>query len=195
MTTKLVRLVILAAAIATLVPSCTTNDPVTRKNAANASASQIARDSRAALASLYAQNSGARALSKGTKGVFVFPSITRAGFIFGGQAGNGAMFRNDGSIVGYYQTTSASYGLQAGVQKFSYALFLMDDASLDKVNRSGGWDIGSSPSLVIVNRGMGTSLNTTNINRGTYAFFFNQHGLMAGLDLQGSKITPISPRK
>ncbi len=195
MNTKLIRLIILAVATCALAPSCTTNDPVTRTNAANASASQIARDSRAALASLYAQNSGARALAKETKGVFVFPSITRAGFIFGGQAGNGAMFRNDGSIVGYYQTTSASYGLQAGVQKYSYALFLMDDESLEKVNRSGGWDIGSSPSLVIMNRGMAASLNTTSINKGTYAFFFNQHGLMAGLDLQSSKITPITPRK
>ena len=119
MSTKLIRFFILVAAICALVPSCTTNDPVTRANAVNASASQISRDSRAALASLYAQNPGARALAKGAKGVFVFPSITRAGFIFGAQAGNGAMFRNDGSIVGYYQTTSASYGLQIGVQKFS----------------------------------------------------------------------------
>ncbi|MCE9518523.1 MAG: lipid-binding SYLF domain-containing protein [Verrucomicrobia bacterium] len=185
----------MAAATATLVPSCTTNDPITRSNAAHASASQITRDSRAALASLYARNAAARSLAKGAKGIFVFPAITRAGFVFGGQAGNGVMFRNDESIVGFYQTTAASYGLQIGVQKFSYALFLMDDESVQKVNRSGGWDIGSSPSLVIVNRGMAGSLNTTNINKGTYAFFFNQQGLMAGLDLQGSKITPISPRR
>jgi lipid-binding SYLF domain-containing protein len=194
MNSKLIRFFIMAAAICAFVPSCTTNDPVTRTNAAHASASQITRDSRAALASLYAQNASARSLAQGAKGIFIFPSITRAGFIFGGQAGNGAMFRNDESIVGFYQTTSVSYGLQIGAQKFSYALFLMDDESVQKVNRSGGWDIGSSPSLVIVNRGAAGSLNTTNINKGTYAFFFNQHGLMAGLDLQGSKITPISPR-
>jgi lipid-binding SYLF domain-containing protein len=28
-----------------------------------------------------------------------------------------------------------------------------------------------------------------------YAFFFDQKGLMAGLGLQGSKITPQSPEK
>ena len=103
------------------------------------------------------------------------------------------MFRNDGSISGFFQTTSASWGLQAGVQTFGYALFLMDDGAVRNVNRSGGWEIGGSPSLVIVDRGMATSLTTTSINSGTYAFFFNQTGLMAGLGLQGSKITRINP--
>jgi lipid-binding SYLF domain-containing protein len=69
----------------------------------------------------------------------------------------------------------------------------MDNDAIRNVNRSGGWDIGGSPSLVIVDRGMATSLNTTNINSGTFAFFFDQRGLMAGIGLQGSKITRINP--
>jgi lipid-binding SYLF domain-containing protein len=83
--------------------------------------------------------------------------------------------------------------LQAGVQKFSYALFLMDDAAVRNINRTGGWELGSSPSLVVVDRGMAASLSTTTINSGTYAFFFDQRGLMAGLGLQGTKITRIHP--
>jgi lipid-binding SYLF domain-containing protein len=191
---KLIPLALIVAT-ATLVPSCTTNDPVTRTNAANSSAAQISRDARAALDLLYAQNPGARALGNHAKAVLVFPSITRAGFIVGGQVGNGAMFQSDGSISGFYQTTAASWGLQAGIQSFGYALFLMDDDALQNVNRSGGWEIGSSPTLVIVDRGMATSLTTTSINSGTYAFFFNQRGLMAGLGLQGSKITRIHPQR
>lgn len=188
----LTRLVIIAAGL-TLVPSCATNDPVTRTNAANTSASQLSRDSRAALTSLYSQNPGARALGRNARAILVFPSITRAGFVFGGQAGNGTMFRNDGSVAGHFQTTSASWGLQAGVQRFGYALFLMDDGAVRNVNRSGGWDIGGSPSLVIADRSMATSLTTTTINQGTFAFFFDQRGLMAGLGLKGSKITRINP--
>ena len=69
---------------------------------------------------------------------------------------------------------------------------MMDDEAFHNLNRSDGWDIGSSPSLVVVDRGIATSLTTT-INKGTYAFFFNQRGLMAGLGLQGSKITRIYP--
>jgi len=191
MNTKLLRLtVILAAALA---PGCATHDPVTSTNAAHASASRITEDSRAALASLYAQSHSAKALGERARAVLVFPNVTRAGFVFGGQAGNGAMLRRDGSVSGFYQTASASWGLQAGVQRFGYALFLMDDAAVRDLNRSGGWDIGGSPSLVVVDRGMATQLSTTTINRGTYAFFFDQRGLMAGLGLQGTKITRINP--
>ena len=187
------RLALVAAATFALLPGCATNDPITRTNAANTSASQLTRNSRTALASLYSQNAGARALGRNAKAIVVFPSITRAGFVFGGQAGNGTMFRNNGSVAGHFQTTSASWGLQAGIQTFGYALFLMDEDAIRNVNRSGGWEIGSSPSLVVVDRGMAASLSTTSINRGTYAVFFDQRGLMAGLGLQGSKITRINP--
>lgn len=193
MNTPLPRLAVLLFVALTFAPGCAPNDPVTRTNASNASAAQISRDSRQALASLYSQNRGAKALGAKARAVIVFPSVTRAGFVVGGQAGNGAMLRRDGSVSGFYQTASASWGLQAGVQRFGYALFLMDDAAVRNVNRSGGWEIGGSPSLVIVDRGMATSLTTTTINSGTYAFFFDQRGLMAGLGLQGTKITRINP--
>lgn len=195
MKTTLIRLAIFTAATFAFVPSCATNDPVTRTNAANTSASQLSRDSRAALASLYSQNSGARALGGRARAIVVFPSVTRAGFVFGGQAGNGTMFRNDGSVAAYFQTTSASWGLQAGIQSFGYALFLMDEEAIRNINRSGGWEVGLSPSLVIVDQGMASSLTTTSANRGTFAFFFDQRGLMGGLGLQGSKITRINPQR
>jgi lipid-binding SYLF domain-containing protein len=71
----------------------------------------------------------------------------------------------------------------------------MDNEAVRNVDRSGGWEIGSSPSLVVVDKGMATSLTTATINKGTYAFFFNQRGLMGGLGLQGSKITRIHPQQ
>lgn len=156
---------------------------------------QIARDAKAALSSLYAQNPGARALGRNAKGVLVFPSVVKGGFIIGAQGGNGAMIRDTGKVSGFYQTAAASYGLQAGVQEFGYALFLMDDQAFRELNRSGGWEVGGSPSLVIVDKGMATSFTTTTISHGTYAFFFNQRGLMGGLGLQGSKITRIYPQR
>lgn len=194
MIAKTIALTLASATILATVPSCV-NDPITRANGAASSASQISRDSRAALRSLYAQNPAARALGQKAKGVLVFPAIVKGGLIFGAQAGNGAMIRDTGEISGFYQTTAASYGLQAGIQEFGYALFLMDDDAFRNINRSGGWEIGSSPSLVVVDKGMATSLTTTTINKGTYAFFFNQRGLMGGLGLQGSKITRIQPGK
>lgn len=192
MTPKLILPAIVAAAVA-LLSGCATSGPVTRLNASRSSAAQIERDSQAALSSLYAQNPRSKELGAKAKAVLIFPSVTRAGFIVGGQGGNGALFRGDGSTGGYFQTVSASWGLQAGVQRFGYALFLMDDNAVRNLNRSGGWEIGSSPSLVIVDRGRASSMTTTSINRGTYAFFFDQRGLMAGTGLKGTKITRINP--
>jgi lipid-binding SYLF domain-containing protein len=160
---------------------------------ASASASAIASDSRAALNSLYRQNPKARSLGARAKGVLVFPNVTKGGFMLGGMGGNGALVRSDGSIRDYYQTGGLSYGLQAGVQKYGYALFLMDNEAFANLNRTNGWEIGSSPSLVVVDEGRAASLSTATINKGTYAFFFNQRGLMGGLGLQGSKITRINP--
>jgi lipid-binding SYLF domain-containing protein len=193
MNIRLIALCIASAAINAL-PSCTT-DPITRTNSATSSASKISHDSRAALKSLYAQNPAARAIGKQAKGVLVFPSVVKGGLIVGAQAGNGAMIRDSGEISGFYQTTAASYGLQAGVQEFGYALFFMNDAAYRSVSRGGGWEIGSSPSLVIVDKGVATSLTTTTLDKNMYAFFFDQRGLMGGLGLQGSKITRIQPQQ
>ena len=194
MKSKAIALAIASAATFAFVPGCA-NDPITQANGAASSASKISRDSRAALKSLYAQNPAARALGAKAKGVLVFPSIVKGGFVVGAQAGNGAMIRDTGEISGFYQTAAASYGLQAGIQEFGYALFLMDDDAFANINRSGGWEIGSSPSLVVVDEGVATSLTTATMNKSTYAFFFNQRGLMGGLGLQGSKITRINPQQ
>jgi lipid-binding SYLF domain-containing protein len=194
MKAQTLALVIASAAIPALVPSCT-NDPITQANGATSSASRISRDSRAALKSLYAQNPAARALGKKAKGILVFPSIVKGGLIVGAQAGNGAMIRDTGEISGFYQTAGASYGLQAGAQEFGYALFLMDDSAFRSLNSSGGWDIGSSPSLVVVDKGMAGTLTTTTLDKSTYAFIFNQKGLMGGIGLQGTKITRIQPKQ
>ena len=169
------------------------NDPVTNINAASVNPRQLAADSRSALKQLYAKNAAARRMGPKAKGILVFPNITKGGLMVGGMAGNGALIRPDGTIHDFYQTAGASYGLQAGVQRYGYALFLMDDSAFANINRSSGWEVGSSPSLVIVDEGMAASLSTTTLNKSTYAFFFNQRGLMGGLGLQGSKITRIQP--
>ena len=42
--------------------------------------------------------------------------------MFGGQIGEGALFRG-GKVNGFYNSVAASYGLQVGAQVFGYALF------------------------------------------------------------------------
>lgn len=157
------------------------------------STQNIARDSRAALQNLYAHNPEAKYLAARAKGILVFPDIVKAGFLVGAQYGSGgALFKNN-TIVDYYNIIAASYGLQAGVEASSYALFFMDNESLSYLNRSEGWEIGIGPSIVVVDKGVAASLTTTTAKEGVYAYIFDQKGLMAGISLQGSKISRINP--
>jgi lipid-binding SYLF domain-containing protein len=157
-----------------------------------ASAREINRKSRAALQNLYDSTPGARSLGDSATAVLVFPDIVKAGFIFGAQFGEGTLFSH-GKTLGYYSTSAASYGLQAGVQKFGYALFFMTEGDLAYLRKSEGWEIGVGPSIVIVDQGMAKNLTSTTLRKGVYAFVFAQKGLMAGIGLQGTKIIRIHP--
>jgi lipid-binding SYLF domain-containing protein len=155
-----------------------------------ASAAEIDRDVTAALRKLYASTPKAKELAAVAKGILVFPGIVKAGFLVAGQYGEGAL-RVGGKTVGYYSTVAASYGYQAGAQKFGYALFFMTESAMQYLDKSDGWELGSAPSVVVVDQGAASGLSTSTLQSDMYAFFFSQKGLMAGLGLQGSKITKI----
>ena len=156
------------------------------------SASAIDRNAQAALARLYQNTPGAKALADKAVAVLIFPTIVKGGFIFAGQFGDGAL-RRKGRTVAYYRSLAASYGFQAGIQAFGYVLFFMDDASLQYLNASDGWELGVGPSLVVLDAGFGKNLSTTTLQSGVYAFIFDQTGLMGGIGIQGTKITRINP--
>lgn len=155
-------------------------------------AAEIDQEVQLALEKLYAGSPSALEFSKVSKGTLVFPDVVKAGLIIGGQYGEGALLVN-GVTIGYYNTVAASYGLQAGAQSFGYAMFLMTDEALNYLQKSEGWEIGVGPTVVVVDKGAAGSMTTSTAKEDIYAFFFDQKGLMAGLGLQGSKITPITP--
>ncbi len=153
---------------------------------------EIDSDVNAALKTLFNSTPAARNLASRAKAILIFPDIVKGGFIFGLQYGEGALVTR-GRTLGYYSTVSASYGFQAGIQSFGYALFLMNDSALSYLNSSGGWELGVGPSIVIADAGTAKALTTTTARDDIYAFFFQQAGLMAGAGLQGTKITQIFP--
>ena len=157
-----------------------------------ASASAIDRDARASLADLYKNTPGSKALADKAVAVLVFPNIVKGGFIIAGQFGDGAL-RKNGKTVAYYRSLAASYGFQAGVQAFRYVLFFMDDASLQYLDNTAGFELGVGPSLVVLDEGFGKNVSTTTLQKGVYAFIFDQKGLMGGMGIQGTKITRINP--
>jgi lipid-binding SYLF domain-containing protein len=82
-----------------------------------ASADDLTGDSRRALQQLVAQNPAAAKCKSRAVAVLVFPDVVKAGFIFGAQGGQGILFVR-GRPNGRYRTVAASYGLQAGVQRY-----------------------------------------------------------------------------
>ena len=157
-----------------------------------ASAAQLDRDATRALQNLYASQPRARKLGDHAKAILIFPKIIKGGLIIGGQSGDGVL-RVAGRSQAYYNISAASFGLQAGGQTFSYAMFFMNEAAVQYLAKSDGWAIGSGPSVVVMDKGKAASLTSTTLTKDVYAFPFGQHGLMAGLGLEGSKITTIHP--
>ncbi|CAG0944701.1 lipid-binding SYLF domain-containing protein [Geobacter sp.] len=185
---KHIRLVIAALILALAVPSL-----MNATTALAASMAEIDRDVDSALQKLYESTPAAKALSEKATAILVFPSIIKGGLVIGGQYGEGAL-REQGKTSGYYRSVALSYGLQAGAQTFGYALFFMNKEALDYLNKSEGWEVGVGPSIVVVDMGAAKSLTTTTAKDDIYAFFFDQRGLMAGIGLQGTKITRIEPK-
>jgi len=178
---KLLWRAVLTAAILCTVPITASAD----------SAAQLKSDAQKALQTLFAKSASARTLGQTAKAILVFPAITKGGFIVGGQYGEGVLIKS-GKVAGYYNTVAASYGLQAGLQKYGYAMFFMPTKAVNYLDKSGGWELGTGPSIVVVDVGAAGSLSTTTARSDVYAFFFSQQGLMAGIGLQGTKITKIN---
>ncbi len=90
-------------ALALVTPSMTT------RPALAASAAEINKEANAALVKLYEKHPDAKKLAAQAKAILIFPSIYKAGFMFGAQYGEGVL-RRGGKSVGYYNTVAASYG-------------------------------------------------------------------------------------
>lgn len=156
-------------------------------------AENLDRESRNALNKLYAQVPAAKALGQKATAILVFPKVTKAGLMVGGQYGEGTLLKG-GKSAGHYSTTGVSYGLQAGAQTYGYAMFFMNENALRQLDKTDGFEVGVGPSVVVMDEGKAKSTSTTTMKDDIYAFIFGQKGLMAGLGLQGNKISPIKPK-
>lgn len=170
---------------------CTGGIFIDINSAVAATADKIDRDAQRTLMLLYEKTPKAKELGEKAKAILVFPGIAKGGFIVGGQYGEGVLLK-DGNPSAYYNTVQLSYGLQAGIEKYGYVLFFMSDSAMGWLDRSAGWELGTGPTIVVVDSGIAKNLTTTTLQSQIYAFFINSKGLMAGLGLQGTKITKIN---
>ena len=156
-----------------------------------ASADDLNQDASQTLKNLFKTHPEAELLAKNARATLVFPKIIKAGLVFGGSYGEGVMMQG-GKASGYYSSVSASWGWQAGAESYSYVVFLMNDKSLDYLEKSKGWEIGVGPTVVAVNEGLAKNITSTTIKDDAYAYILDQQGLMASLSIEGTKISRIN---
>lgn len=161
------------------------------QQASAATAEDLNTDSRQALQALYKSSAAAETLSHSAKAVLVFPNIVKAGLVFGGSYGEGVLMKGS-EFVDYYNSVTGSWGLQIGAQSYGYAVFLMTDEAVSYIEKTRGWELGVGPTVVVVDEGIAKNLSTSSLKDDAYAFIFSQQGLMAGVSIEGTKISLIN---
>ncbi|HTI16134.1 MAG TPA: YSC84-related protein [Trinickia sp.] len=150
----------------------------------------IDADVEATLLRLYSTVQGSRELADRAKGLLVFPSVISAGFWFGGQYGRGAL-RIREQTNGYFSIAAASFGLQIGAQSKAIVMLFMTQAALDEFVNSQGWAAGLDATVAVVQVGANGTVDTSTAMSPVEAFVLTNAGLMAGVSLEGTKISRL----
>ncbi|RQS91804.1 BPSL1445 family SYLF domain-containing lipoprotein [Burkholderia seminalis] len=171
---------------------CTTTPDKPDSPAASASKRQsIDASVNATLSRLYSTVPGSRELVAKSRGTLVFPNVLQAGFIVGGQSGNGAL-RVGGSTVGYYNTSSLSVGLQAGAQSKAIVFLFMTQDALDSFRKSEGWSAGADASVAVVKVGANGAVDSNTATAPVEVLVLTNAGLMGDLSVNGTKVTKLN---
>jgi lipid-binding SYLF domain-containing protein len=150
----------------------------------------IDADYDATLGRLYNSVSGSHELLDKARGVLIFPSVIAAGFWVGGQYGQGAL-RVGGQTTGYYSIVGGSFGLQIGAQSKAIIFAFMTQEALDRFLQSQGWAAGADATVALVKIGANGNVDTSTATAPVEAFVLTNAGLMAGVSLEGTKISRL----
>jgi lipid-binding SYLF domain-containing protein len=147
----------------------------------------------ACLERFYKQVNGGKEIAAKAKGVLVMPNVVKAGFIIGGEYGEGAL-RVGGRSVSYYNIASGSIGFQIGGEAKDFVILFMTSDALKQFQASQGWEVGIDGNVALVTIGGGDRVDFTKMNDPIIAFVFDVKGLMADISLKGAKFTKITPK-
>lgn len=144
-----------------------------------------------AMNKLFSSTPGAQEQANKAKAILVFPSVIAAGLVVGGEYGEGAL-REGGTSIGYYKTTTASFGLQIGAQSKAVFLMFMTQDALDKFRTSDkGWTAGVDGSVAVAKTGANGALDTATTGAPIVGFVLTNSGLMANLSFEGTKVSKL----
>lgn len=155
-----------------------------------ATAAEIDAGADAALDRFKKDIKGAAELLQSAKGVLIFRRVYEAGFIVGGEYGEGAL-RINGTTVDYYNLAAGSVGFQIGAQAKTIILCFLQEPALKQFRASSGWKVGLDGSVAVITVGAGETVDFTKLNDPIVAFVFDNKGLMFNISLEGAKFTKI----
>lgn len=181
-----------AAVVAALgIAGCSSTGQTQGKGSAPQNKEQLESQSTAALNRLYAAMPGTRELVAKSRGVLVCPAVIGGSFVIGAEHGK-CVLRSNGTTRGYYSTTAASIGWQAGgASKAVIYVFSSQDA-YNKFLNSDGWSVGADANVAVGKAGANGGIDTTTANAPVSSYVLNNTGLEAGVSVNGSKISKIS---
>jgi lipid-binding SYLF domain-containing protein len=187
--TFLVRTTAALAFAGLALSGCTTT--TTAGKADNAAVrTEIEQGAYSTLERLYTEVKGSRELVSKANGVLVFPRVIAAGLVVGGEYGKGVL-RTGGETANYYSVASVSVGLQAGAQSKAVVILFMNKDVLEKFRASKGWTAGVDGSVALLKVGANGEIDTSTAGNPVQALVLTNAGLMANLNLEGTKISKL----
>src|SRR6476660_4593544 len=121
------------------------------------------------------------------KGVYIVPKLTKGAFIFGVEGGNGVVLARDEkgawSEPVFFETSAASFGLQAGAQTSEAIVLIMTPKGVDSL-LANKVTLGADGSVAIGPKGMGADTNL----KTDFVTFTRAKGLYAGVSFDGASI-------
>ena len=159
-------------------------------NAYAKTAAEINADANRTLKRFYREVNGAKELTSSAKALLVMSGVTKAGFIVGGEYGQGVL-RIKGKSKGYYNLVGGSYGFTAGAEQMDIIIAFMTEEALNQFKKIDGWEVGVTGNVALIDVGGGKRLDTTTLKDPVVAFVFGAKGLMLDVSLKGAKFTKI----
>jgi lipid-binding SYLF domain-containing protein len=151
----------------------------------------------------FKQSPKSGAYFKGAYGYAIFPDVGKAGFIVGGEHGDGKVYEK-GKLVGTASVTQLSVGAQAGAKEYAEIIFFQKQVDFEKF-KGGEFQLSGDLEATAITLNASASAGTETssaeasttrnnaatgggYNNGVAVFTIVRGGLLAGASVGGQKI-------
>jgi lipid-binding SYLF domain-containing protein len=145
---------------------------------------ELQKDAKEALNQMLEKNPKLQSYVDNAYGYAVFPKITKAGLGIGGAAGSGVVYQNN-EAIGSSKLKQASFGLQAGGQQYSEAIFFENKEAFEHFT-NGNLKFDAQASAVAITAGASIDVSYKN---GVAVFTYTLGGLMYEASIGGQHFT------